>query len=518
MGRVLRGEVRIPSFQRPLNWKSKDVLDLFDSIYHGFPIGSLLFRKGSAAASEMVLGPLRFFGRETAASLEVIDGQQRLIALAAGLGRSVPIPTTPTDPYVVYFDASMETFVAPPRSGEIPTWWVPLPMLLDSGVLNEWMFTWPHSGDATSRQVVFQAGKRLREYRVPYYVVETDDDDVLRTMFERLNNRGVELSWKDVHDARYGRKGGAPSSLDDLAAQLETLGMGRPGNEEQLLPCLLAFKGLDVTRSLGEYLREDPRILEGVAAAALPAIREAMSFLRSEAEIPHLRLLPYSAPLIVLTAFFRKHPEPNDRTRTLLTRWIWRSFLGAEHDDRALRRRGVGAVSDDEEATAQALLQLVGDRPVEPVIPDAFDARASKSRIVLLAMASLQPRTLDGTPVDVAALIREHDVDAFRPIFPLAGGERRSPANRILLPGQGAAATELRAAIENRMINPLIRHSHGISDEATLAIVSRDEATVLRTRRMVLVAQIGALGERLAEWGHNDRPSIDYLLRLAGGD
>ena len=37
------GKLRIPNFQRPFVWKPLDMLALFDSIYKGYPIGSLLF-------------------------------------------------------------------------------------------------------------------------------------------------------------------------------------------------------------------------------------------------------------------------------------------------------------------------------------------------------------------------------------------------------------------------------------------------------------------------------------------
>lgn len=42
VSRFARGLIRVPSFQRALKWESREVLDLFDSIYRGYPIGSLL--------------------------------------------------------------------------------------------------------------------------------------------------------------------------------------------------------------------------------------------------------------------------------------------------------------------------------------------------------------------------------------------------------------------------------------------------------------------------------------------
>ena len=96
--------MRIPVFQRGLEWHSSDVVDLFDSIYRGFPIGSLLLRRASASAGDVKIGPVTIFGAESTAALWVVDGQQRLTSLVGGLGRPGPLPATPDDPFVVYFD------------------------------------------------------------------------------------------------------------------------------------------------------------------------------------------------------------------------------------------------------------------------------------------------------------------------------------------------------------------------------------------------------------------------------
>ena len=37
-----RGELVLPEFQRPWQWKPKDVISLFDSVRQGFPIGAFL--------------------------------------------------------------------------------------------------------------------------------------------------------------------------------------------------------------------------------------------------------------------------------------------------------------------------------------------------------------------------------------------------------------------------------------------------------------------------------------------
>jgi Protein of unknown function DUF262 len=75
---VVRGEVRIPVFQRGLAWTAENVLELFDSIYRGYPIGSLLLRRGPGKAGPFLLGPLELYGEETTHAQWVVDGQRSI--------------------------------------------------------------------------------------------------------------------------------------------------------------------------------------------------------------------------------------------------------------------------------------------------------------------------------------------------------------------------------------------------------------------------------------------------------
>lgn len=114
------GRVRVPEFQRGLNWSSTQVLDLFDSVYRGFPIGSLLLFRRRAEAASVRLGPLAVDAPEVPDAWWVVDGQQRLTALAASMARRHPLPSHPSDPYIVYFDPDRHSFHAPPKHGDVP--------------------------------------------------------------------------------------------------------------------------------------------------------------------------------------------------------------------------------------------------------------------------------------------------------------------------------------------------------------------------------------------------------------
>ena len=515
---IARGGVRVPVFQRELRWNAEDAVALFDSLYRGYPIGSILLRKGRAEAARIQIGPLSIDAPELDEALWVVDGQQRLTALTAGLSRPTPVPTTPDDPWVVYFDAASQTFFSPPPDGGIPSSWVPVAQLLDASALSKWVFQWKHGKDPDLRAAVFQAGSLIRQYRIPLYVVETDDEQTLKAIFYRINKSGKSLKWADIHDALFGRRGEHPATLRDLAGELQKLGMGRP-EEEHLLSCLVAFKGLDATRNIAEHYRRDANVLAGAAQEAMPALRRALSFLRRQAEIPHLRLLPRSVPFVVLTRFFALYPEPEARTLTLLVRWTWRLLLSAgSSEERTLLRHGVTSIQEgDEEGSVQSLLTLVPKERRDPyVLPQRFDPRGADSRIALVGMSSLHPLDLkDGAPIDVAALIEKHGVAAFRWIFPGREGLSGGPANRLLLAGSGTARKELAESCRLHGWESAVLLSHAISPEAADALLEGGAEAFLKQRKAAVEDAVNRLGERLAAWSRNDRPSIRYLLDQA---
>jgi Protein of unknown function DUF262 len=518
---VVRGEVRIPVFQRGLAWTATNVVELFDSIYRGFPIGSLLFRRGPAKAGPLKIGPLEVFGQEMSNALWVVDGQQRLTSLAAALGRST-MTSGKQDVYTISFDAAGQRFFAAEERNPPVDTLVPLSILLDAGQLSEWMFSWTHGRDPQLRAAVFEAGRRLREYRVPVYIINTDDENVLREIFFRVNHSGRPLNWTEVHDAFHGHRGEEPSTLAALSSQLSELGMGKLDGEQHLFPALIAFCGLDTTRSFGDHLRGTPERFAGVAAEAAPALRKALSFLRMRAEIPHVALLPYAAPLVVLTRFFKEHPEPHSRTLTLLVRWIWRSFMNAQFDDSAAITDGLASISTDEEGSVQQLLSYKGAISEPENLPTHFDTLTSHAKIWFLGLCSLRPLQLSANregvhlPVDLPAILEASNKGSRSLWSPNALSNGRTVANRLLLPGQGSTHAELEEFIKRHGSAHPVLASHAINADCALAISDGDFEIALMAREQSVFEALSDLSDRLAEWGHNDRPSIDYLVAQMG--
>jgi uncharacterized protein with ParB-like and HNH nuclease domain len=80
---VYRGQIRIPAFQRGFVWEPDRVAFLIDSIYKGYPFGSLLFwRTNERLRTERKLGPFDLPEPQADFPIDyVLDGQQRVTSI-----------------------------------------------------------------------------------------------------------------------------------------------------------------------------------------------------------------------------------------------------------------------------------------------------------------------------------------------------------------------------------------------------------------------------------------------------
>jgi len=79
------GQIKLPAFQRGFVWKQNQVLDLLDSIYNDYPIGTiLLWDSYEKLRSTRNIGGFLMPTRDPKLPVKyVLDGQQRLTAIYA---------------------------------------------------------------------------------------------------------------------------------------------------------------------------------------------------------------------------------------------------------------------------------------------------------------------------------------------------------------------------------------------------------------------------------------------------
>ncbi|MEZ9072197.1 DUF262 domain-containing protein [Vibrio splendidus] len=104
-----KGRLLMPDFQRKYVWSKEKITELFDSIYKGFPIGSVLLW---SPEENIEINCLEYLGNQKIARSDdafyIIDGQQRLTTFFMCLFSHEPNEDTKWN---VYFDLKSEKFV-----------------------------------------------------------------------------------------------------------------------------------------------------------------------------------------------------------------------------------------------------------------------------------------------------------------------------------------------------------------------------------------------------------------------
>lgn len=509
--RVRAGQLRLPHFQRPQKWLPRDRLDLFDSLYRGFPIGTLLLWKAHANAEPVKFGEFSTEGKKVPDALWVVDGQQRVTTLAS----SLLVPHRPGE-RALLFDLVEQRFFY----GRVPTDEPTLPGvnetrvalvedLFDSTRAISWMAARMKSLRPELVQRALDCGKRLREYLVPVYIVETDDEDVLRDIFDRINRTGRRLDDTDVFTALFATRTEAGERIDlgHVSRRVARIGFGK-FEEKTVLSALRAIEGIPLEKDFtGGIDREGSAAVLARTEAALQRVAKFLI----EAGIPHVALMPYALIAIVLARFFDRHAEPRRRNLLLLRRWLWRGSLGGKLTGASVSlRQHVDAVDGDEDQSVQRLLQLDPAPRLDVDIElGAFRLDTAKSKLAACALASLFPRDLrTGEHVDVAAMF---DAEPKRPLPEIVsnGGELgRGVANRLLhTPMRSREIVDAIVAAE-----PTALESHAIPPAARDALAADDPARFLVERAAALRSALTTFFERQAEYGADDSPAIASIL------
>lgn len=114
LAKVIDGNIRIPSFQRGFVWDSDRVAHLMDSIYKGFPFGSLLFwRTKTALNTERNLGPYELPEQDPDYPIDyILDGQQRATSIFGVFQTSLsPKPGEDASGFEIFFDLTQDANV-----------------------------------------------------------------------------------------------------------------------------------------------------------------------------------------------------------------------------------------------------------------------------------------------------------------------------------------------------------------------------------------------------------------------
>jgi hypothetical protein len=193
---VKSGEIAIPEIQRPFVWEATKVRNLLDSLYQGYPVGYLIaWRNPTVKLKD---------GTSSAGKRILIDGQQRVTALMAGLlGREVLTKDYETIRIRIAFHPLTEKFeVANPAIHKDVAWiedvaavFAPEADLIE--LTEDYVAKNPVADRKQVGRVLQRLGKIINNHVGLIELAEDLDIETVTEIFIRVNSAGAELSQAD---------------------------------------------------------------------------------------------------------------------------------------------------------------------------------------------------------------------------------------------------------------------------------------------------------------------------------
>ena len=392
---IERGSLALPMFQRGYVWTRKQVKEMMESLYRGFPIGTLLIWK-IKAEDTVIRGE---GGRQVPVSGSIsvlLDGQQRATSLYGLMKGEAPRffdgdAGAFTD---LYFHLEDEVFQF--RSGKmatVPLWASVTDLFQEGGPVAKVMEL--QTGNAyTGEQIQRYLERALKIHniwRVPIptaTVPEGIDSDTAIEIFNKVNQAGKKLSQGDLVLTRIA--GNWPEVREEMKHRLEKWDkVGFTANRDWLLRCLtaLAFYSARFDQlATGDKNMPIAKIQEALERAepAIDRLLEATrTYLGMDTDKVHKSKQAF--PAMVKFLVNNGGDFPSDEAKAQLLYWyisasIWGRYTGTTETniDQDLRAVGLEKPSENPiEALLQNLIQAQGNRTVEP---ESFDFNRTTAR------------------------------------------------------------------------------------------------------------------------------------------
>ena len=298
---VLRGQIRIPAFQRGFVWEPERVAYLMDTIYKGYPFGTLLFwRTREQLRIERELGPFDLPPLKEDYPVDyVLDGQQRVTAIF-GVFQTELQMKRPEMWREIYFDyradqsAQESQFVALSAAEVDNDRHFPMNVLFDTAGYRK---ATAGFDDALAKKVD-EMQATFKEAKIPIQIFRTEDKATVAIIFERVNRQGVPLDTLQLLSAwTWSEEFQLQEQFAELAAELSPFGFEDVGTDTNLLlRCSSAILSGDASPDAlmnlnGTTVRE--RFLE-----VLNGVRGAVDYLRSNFQVQKLDNLPFATVLV----------------------------------------------------------------------------------------------------------------------------------------------------------------------------------------------------------------------------
>jgi len=421
------GEIRIPAFQREFVWEPDRVQFLMDSIYKGYPIGTVLFwRSREQLSFDRDLGPFTLPNPKKEYPIDyVLDGQQRITSIFATFQSE--LNKNPKSNWVdVYFNLDAKSnaqdsqFVATNERNPAKNL-IPLRVLFDVSEYGKLI----RSLTDEQAMLVDELQTKFKEASIPVETVETEEHSKIAIIFERINRNGIPLNtyqllsawtWSNDFDLR--------SQFDDLSSSLDDVEYGELGEEADLLIkcCSAAIRNDSSSKTIVDLKGDEVRNKFQYFTNGLLG---AIDFLRRECGVVSLKTLPYKSMLIPLTRFFSTEKnagyQASHNQKALLKKWFWNTCFSRKYSnsvDTAVAS-DIKAMIDLLDGKEEKIQRKKLNIPSDFFLDNIFSVSSVNTKTFILLLAQNNPLSfISAAKVDLDDVLVSCNKNEFHHIFP----------------------------------------------------------------------------------------------------
>lgn len=419
VNKIQTGDIKIPKFQRGFVWEEDQILKLLESIYQGYPIGSLLFWLSELAMkSEKNIGG--FDLPETPEKYPrnyVLDGQQRLTTIYGVLNWP---DKNVLHKLNVYFDLEQRRFIH--YNGENTDKHIPMSILFKTSDFLR--FRTKLSGFSNTNELqesVDVLYEVFREYLIPVVTIKEKTVEEVCPIFERINSTGTKLS---IFDLMVAATWSDDFDLNDKVNQLrDSTKMKDFENIDNsvFLKFMSSINGFGSKRDGVFKLRNlSPEELDNLGRKVKISVERAIDFLSTDLLVPSDAFLPYENQLVVLAYFFSKVANPTPEQLSTLRQWFWQTgfserYRGAVEGILEQDLSAIDSLIKHDKEDIRVKVSLVEN----DILKRQFWKNSAFCKTFIVMLANKAPKNLtNGEAIDIRIALTSFNNKEFHHIFP----------------------------------------------------------------------------------------------------
>jgi hypothetical protein len=503
---IRSGKIRIPAFQRGFVWRESHIIELLESVYKSYPIGSLLFWH---VDSNMMRTDddetLPFPHPPVEGDVDfVLDGMQRISALYGAFHELPPRVPPDKDKFAFVFDLAKQKFLPLRDRNEncvsLRDIFSPVALIKEQGRLSKLK----DGSVLMERSIHLQ--QTFQSYLIPVVSIGDRSTEEVVEIFERVNRMGMRLSAVDFmraltwsHDF---------DLTKELAALKDSVELDIPPDTIAKIVALV-LNVLPVSNEIVRLRKMGPEELIAATQSARSALIRSSLFLRNDLGVLSYDYIPYEGQFLIL-ASLASSLDDDAFPPPWLASWFWtvgfsESFRGRPNPDVA---RMALSASRAPNAPIKEHFSLNAD----DFMSRTHRKGASLSMTTLMALATAPAYSVfSGEQIDATEIMESYDAastgtvfsrDAIGEVLPTAPRTDLIIGNIILLSRTERRKRRNHEGIQQAILKMAktpegkkVLASQCISNKCVTAISVGDCRAFLRARADALFARARALSK-----------------------